>query len=80
LGPSPQEVIQQYHEVIGLPFMPPFWGLGWHQCRYGYQDLDEVKTVVSKYKENGIPLDTMWNDIDYMQDYKYVLFYQLTIP
>jgi alpha-glucosidase (family GH31 glycosyl hydrolase) len=53
LGPTAEEVIQQYHEVIGKPFMPPFWGLGWHQCRLGYHNLTAVQTVVEKYKLHG---------------------------
>ena len=54
LGPEPEAVIQQYHEVIGRPHMPPYWGLGFHQCRYGYHDLQEVEDVVSNYSANGV--------------------------
>jgi len=69
-GPTPQDVTEQYHELIGKPYMPPFWSLGWHQCRYGYKNIDEVKTVYEKYTQYGIPLDTMWNDIDYMDGFR----------
>lgn len=40
--------------------MQPFWGLGFHQCRYGYQDAYNVAEVVSNYSVAGIPLETMW--------------------
>jgi alpha-glucosidase (family GH31 glycosyl hydrolase) len=70
VGDTPSEAIGQYMQVIGLPHLPPYWALGWHQCRWGYNTLDEVIDVVNNYTYYGIPLDTMWNDIDYMNEYK----------
>ena len=48
----------------------PYRLLGFHNCKYGYTDLDQVKSVVQGYADAGIPLDTQWVDIDYMQDYR----------
>eukprot|EP01027_Heterolobosea_sp_BB2_P018479 GEZU01026024.1.p1 GENE.GEZU01026024.1~~GEZU01026024.1.p1 ORF type:complete len:326 (+),score=53.32 GEZU01026024.1:343-1320(+) len=61
LGPSPKDVVAQYHQVIGTPHMPPYWALGWHQCRWGYHNLSETMEVVAQYANHSIPLDTMWN-------------------
>eukprot|EP00736_Rhodelphis_marinus_P000283 Rmarinus@m.21614 len=70
LGPTPDDVTRQYHTIIGTPAMMPRWALGFHQCRYGYDSLSEVEEVVSQYKKHDLPLDVMWVDIDYMDEYR----------
>ncbi|XP_043091754.1 LOW QUALITY PROTEIN: lysosomal alpha-glucosidase [Puntigrus tetrazona] len=65
LGPSPQSVVQQYHEVIGYPMMPPYWSLGFHLCRWGYTSTNITRTVVQRMRQAKIPLDVQWNDLDY---------------
>jgi alpha-glucosidase len=65
-GPGPIDVSKQYAEIVGLPAMQPYWGLGFHNCRYGYQDAFAVAEAVYNYSKAAIPLETMWTDIDYM--------------
>lgn len=31
---KPEAITQQYHVSVGFPHMPPFWALGFHQCRW----------------------------------------------
>ncbi|XP_063403845.1 maltase-glucoamylase-like [Mytilus trossulus] len=66
LGPSPENVIQQYTELIGRPFMPPYWALGFQLCRYGYTNLKDIETAVENTKKYNIPHDVQYADIDHM--------------
>ncbi|KAL2071530.1 hypothetical protein VTL71DRAFT_12765 [Oculimacula yallundae] len=65
-GPTPVAMSQQYAEVVGLPAMQSYWTFGYHNCRYGYEDSFDVAEVVYNHSRAGIPLETMWTDIDYM--------------
>lgn len=69
-GPTQPEVTRQYLEVIGQPVLQPYWGFGFHQCRWGYQNWSVTEEVVNTYEQLGIPLETIWNDIDYMNQYR----------
>ncbi|XP_075072836.1 lysosomal alpha-glucosidase-like [Mixophyes fleayi] len=69
LGPEPKTVIKQYQDVIGLPFMPPYWGLGFHLCRWGYTTSNATREAVKKMRDAEMPQDVQWNDIDYMDEY-----------
>ena len=63
---SAKEVISAYHQFIGLPELPPFWALGWHAGSNSWDTLEDVKKVVNRYDELGIPLETIWLDGSYM--------------
>lgn len=68
VGDNPEQVTQLYTSVIGKPVMPPFWGLGFQLCRYGYKNLDQVKNVVKRNLEHNVPIDVKYLDIDYMDE------------
>lgn len=65
-GPSPKDVIKQYQHVIGYPAMQQYWTLGFHQCRWGYDTVEEFTSMVENHREAGIPVETFWSDLDYM--------------
>ncbi|KAI1265016.1 family 31 glycosyl hydrolase [Xylariaceae sp. FL1019] len=70
-GPTQDEVTKAYQtSAIGLPAMQQYWTFGFHQCRWGYQNWTEVQGVIDNFAQNEIPLETMWNDIDYMKSYR----------
>ncbi|XP_031575111.1 lysosomal alpha-glucosidase-like [Actinia tenebrosa] len=69
LGPTPEMVVQQYTEVVGRPLLPPYWGLGFHLCRWGYGSLNGTITVNDNMRAKGIPQDVQWNDIEYMREH-----------
>ncbi|XP_030064468.1 lysosomal alpha-glucosidase [Microcaecilia unicolor] len=76
LGPEPKSVVRQFLDVIGYPFMPPYWGLGFHLCRFGYPSSNVTRSVVQRMREAKMPLDVQWNDLDYMdgrRDFSYDL-------
>ena len=58
-------------EITGYAIMPPLWVLGYHQCRYGYKNLDDVMNVAKKFNEYNIPIDCFWLDIEHTNEKRY---------
>lgn len=67
LGPTPEVVTKQYHEVIGQPVMPPYWAMGFQLCRYGYRNTSEIQQLYDEMVVAQIPYDVQYTDIDYME-------------
>uniref|UniRef100_A0A9J8BUL3 alpha-glucosidase n=1 Tax=Cyprinus carpio carpio TaxID=630221 RepID=A0A9J8BUL3_CYPCA len=67
MGPTPEEVVQQYTEMIGRPVLPAYWSLGFQLCRYGYANDTEIADLYRDMKAAKIPYDVQYADIDYME-------------
>jgi len=69
-GPSIKHVLTHYSELTGKMPLPPKWSIGHHLCRYSYYPDTEVLEVVQTARTNKIPLDVIWLDIHYMDEYR----------
>lgn len=71
MGDTADDVIRLYHErVVGNPVLSPQWALGWGQSRRGLKNTAELQAVIEGYKKYGLPLDMVFSDIDYMDNYR----------
>ncbi|KAI8142903.1 alpha glucosidase [Fennellomyces sp. T-0311] len=77
---KPNAVLEAYTDLVGKPFMPALWMLGWHHCRYGFRNMEHVHWTIDGYKEANIPLETIWIDIDYMDRMKDFTFDEINFP
>jgi lysosomal alpha-glucosidase len=69
-GFNPDECLEAYHEYINKFTLMPFWAFGFHQTRWGYSTSADLLNMIVNYKNYELPLDVVWSDIDYMNDYQ----------
>lgn len=69
-GMDKKDIVRQFRKLIGKSYIPPLWAFGFQQSRWGYKSADELRTVAKRYKENQLPIDAIYMDIDYMTDFK----------
>ncbi|XP_075862342.1 putative maltase-glucoamylase 2 [Microcebus murinus] len=70
LGNTPEQVVQEYLEVVGRPFMPSYWSLGFQLSRRDYGGINGLREVVNRNRLAEIPYDVQYSDIDYMDGKK----------
>nr|XP_012423605.1 PREDICTED: putative maltase-glucoamylase-like protein FLJ16351 [Odobenus rosmarus divergens] len=80
LGNTPEQVIQEYLELIGRPLLPPYWSLGFQLSRRNYGGISGLKEVVNRNLVAGIPYDVQYSDIDYMDGNKDFTIDQQAFP
>ncbi|CAF0994522.1 unnamed protein product [Adineta steineri] len=71
LGPTPRDIFKQYSVITGSVPLPPLWAIAYHQCRWNYNDEDDVRSVLNGFEKNVIPLDVIWLDIEHTNGKRY---------
>lgn len=69
-GDNVMDIIKKFREIIGQSYVAPKWAFGYQQSRWSYNTADEVREIVRGYRDNHIPIDAVYLDIDYMDNYK----------
>ena len=65
----PDTVIKMYHNYLNKWTLMPFWSMGYHQSKWGYLYLQDMVDVVRNMTANNLPIDVIWSDIDYMNNF-----------
>ena len=58
------------HDIIGQPSIKPYWAFGYHQSKWGYQDINEMRRIIQNFKDYNLQIDTFWNDIEILDNKK----------
>jgi alpha-glucosidase len=64
-GPNPRHVVETYAWLTGPSPLPPLWTLGFQQSRYSYYPEQRVLDIADRLREDKIPSDALYLDIDY---------------
>ena len=69
-GPSMPDILDHYTWLTGRITPPPLWSLGYHQCRWFKYTQEDVEALAQRHRDEEIPCDALWLDIDYMDGYR----------
>ncbi|MDA3875024.1 MAG: DUF5110 domain-containing protein [Kiritimatiellae bacterium] len=73
-------LIRKFQHLVGTTPLPPVWSLGYHQCRWGYRSASDLMDLKTRFRQEGIPVDGLWLDIDYMRGYRVFTFNDQHFP
>lgn len=69
-GDNDLDIVKQFRKIIGRSYIAPKFAFGFGQSRWGYRTKEDFRKVVNEHRSKHIPLDMIYMDIDYMEDFK----------
>lgn len=69
-GPAMADVVGRYTALTGRTPLPPRWTLGYHQSRWGWYPDTRFTEVASRFRQEGIPADGLWFDIQHLRGFR----------
>lgn len=77
---TPELVNKNYGLITGYSVLPQMFALGYHQCRWNYNDVRDVLEINELMDTHQIPYDTIWLDIEYAESKKYFTWLPENFP
>jgi Alpha-glucosidases, family 31 of glycosyl hydrolases len=68
LGRSIDEILRNYASITGRQPLPPRWAMGNFVSRFGYRSEEQVKSIVSKMRQENFPMDGLVFDLFWFGD------------
>jgi alpha-glucosidase len=68
-GDSVEEIIENYANITGKPFLIPEWALGYQISRFSYYPQDYVLEIAKRHQK-GFRITSVYLDIHYMDRFK----------
>jgi alpha-glucosidase len=65
-----KELALSFRSLMGNSYAAPKWAFGYQQSRWSYRTKEEVDQILRGFEVNDIPCDTIYLDIDYMDNFK----------
>lgn len=79
-GQNPSEITDKYTALTGRSALPLLSSIGYHQCRWNYNDEADVLKVDFEMDRAQIPYDFIWLDLEYTDDKKFFLWKPDSFP
>lgn len=80
-GPGdPATLLAEYVRLTGHQPLPPAWGLGYLQSRFGYESFDHVHRTVDRFEEERLPLHGIVFDVQWLEEHVNLRWDPLNFP
>ena len=67
IGDGIAPIMHAYHQLTGVPAVPPDWSFGFWISRWGYRNRDEVMEVARRMRQERVPCDVIHVDPYWMR-------------
>ncbi|CAH8548636.1 unnamed protein product [Schistosoma rodhaini] len=77
---TPSDAMRSYASVVGTTKLPPLFAIGYHQCRWNYNDEADLLSVDKHFDEYEMPVDVLWLDIEHTDGKRYFTWDRTKFP